>query len=106
MLHCMPVTWNSGKRAEDDVILVPAPPHCAMMITVLITVAWVWMQPFGRPVVPEVYGITHKSSRAGEMGAGRERFRQGIAHSVTPGLVQGLAWRLHRVGQRQIGRRE
>jgi hypothetical protein len=53
MLPCMPVTWNRGSVPSTVLSWCP-PPHSAAITTVLITVAWVWMHPFGRPVVPEV----------------------------------------------------
>ena len=53
MPPCMPVTWNIGSTASCT-RLGEAPDQAAPITVVLITVRWVWMQPFGWPVVPEV----------------------------------------------------
>ena len=46
------------------------PNHWALVTAVHITARWVCMQPFGWPVVPEVYGMTAKSSGPARIGSG------------------------------------
>ena len=56
----------------------------------LITLRCVCMQPFGLPVVPDVYGITHRSSGPVVSGPGAMRRSSTSAQGVTPGIANVL----------------
>ncbi len=53
MPYCMPVTWNSGStdRITDS---APEPDQVEPPTMLCITERCVWIQPLGKPVVPEV----------------------------------------------------
>ena len=46
---------------------------------------WVCMQPFGSPVVPDVYGMTARSSGPIVKAPGDNSLRSASRQSVTPG---------------------
>src|SRR5215831_16055513 len=82
MPPCMPVTWKNGSTAR---------PHSSWYVrchwdaaTVLnMTLRWRWRQPLGLPVVPEVYGITHRSSAVARCGPGLAPAVSASLHDVT-----------------------
>ena len=53
--------------------------------SVCMVVRCVCMQALGSPVVPEVYGITHKSSGPALKGPGGRPLASASPHSVAPG---------------------
>src|SRR5580698_1718446 len=69
MPPCMPVTWKNGST-DKATVSCDEENHVFPPTTVLITLRCVCMQPFGLPVVPDVYGMTHKSSGPAVNGPG------------------------------------
>ena len=79
----MPVTWNNGITAR------PTLPCVVLLHTPLATVLYmvvrcVCMQPLGWPVVPEVYGMTARSSAPACMGDGTLPAASTSAHATAP----------------------
>src|ERR1700722_14074930 len=84
MPPCMPVTWNIGNT--DRCVLSGDPENQTLQPTrVLMTLRCVCMQPFGLPVVPDVYGITQRSSGPAVRGPGVRRRSSTVLQAVTPG---------------------
>jgi hypothetical protein len=69
-LTTAPVMWNSGAMANTTSPSL-TPIHDAQVATTLRTLPWVFMAPFGGPVVPEVYVRNATSSQVGSTKAGR-----------------------------------
>ncbi len=90
MLPCMPVTWKNGSTARRTVSGFMLNQYSPAM-RVCIAVRWLCMQPFGWPVVPEVYGMTQRSSGPAVIGPGRRLRARTSDHSVTP--ASPMAWR-------------
>src|SRR5258705_8910801 len=83
MLPCMPVTWKYGTTAITHSSWYTR-VHCGPATVVNITLRWRWTQPLGAPVVPEVYGITHRSSGPARCGPGAAPDASASLHEVTP----------------------
>jgi acyl-CoA synthetase (AMP-forming)/AMP-acid ligase II len=90
MPPCMPVTWKKGSTASVTASWFP-PNHCTPPMIVCMAVRCVCMHPLGRPVVPEVYGITHRSSGPTVSGPGRRPRASAELHRVTP--ASRISWR-------------
>ena len=89
-LPLMPVTWNIGSAVRYTASCV-RPNQFTPPTEVVISVRCVCMQPFGRPVVPEVYGSTARSSAPALIGPGVRPASSMSAHAQRPGPSSG--WR-------------
>ena len=94
------------ERQHDELTRVLAwqPNHTLFVTSVCITLRCVSMQPFGRPVVPELYGMTHRSSGPIVSGPGVRSRASASHHSVTPGIGDRLPRRADDLGHAQCRR--
>jgi hypothetical protein len=88
-----PKVWNSGRQPNSTSSGRKSKGESIPTVTFMVTLSWVSIAPFGRPVVPEVYRITARSSGAhgrwAAIGSARSasRSRRGASHSCSARTV-------------------
>ena len=105
---CMPVTWKNGSTANATMSGLIEPDQTGLPAILNITDAWVWMQPLGLPVVPEVYGMQARSAGVARCGPGTWRAAITSFHATTPacsGTWRGAATKSGTLRSVEAGRK-